>query len=99
MAGDGFADEVAGDKVGAGGHGEGMRWVLILFVVLAAVMGGEARAVVVMGREVVSERDGRAEEKAEESEALRFESEGAFVETGGSWTVGRWCAGFRVDPR
>jgi hypothetical protein len=27
-----------------------MRWVLMLFVILAAVMGGEARAVVVMGR-------------------------------------------------
>jgi hypothetical protein len=27
-----------------------MRWVLMLFVMLAAVMGGEARAVVVMGR-------------------------------------------------
>ena len=34
--------EVAGDKVGASGHGAGMRWVLMLFVVLAAVMGGEA---------------------------------------------------------
>ena len=38
-----------------------MRWVLMLFVVLAAVMGGEARAAVVTGREVVSERGGRAE--------------------------------------
>jgi len=38
-----------------------MRWVLMLFVILAAVMGGEARAVVVMGRVVVSERVGRAE--------------------------------------
>ena len=56
-----------------------MRWVLMLFVVLAAVMGGEARAVVVMGRVVVSERVGK-EEKAVESEALRFESEGAFLE-------------------
>ncbi len=43
-----------------------MRWVLMLFVVLAAVMGGEARAVVVMGRVVVSERVGK-EEKAVES--------------------------------
>ena len=33
--------EVAGDKVGAGGHGAGIRWVLMLFVVLANVMGGE----------------------------------------------------------
>jgi hypothetical protein len=40
--------EVAGDKVEAGGHGGGMRWVLMLFVVLAAVMGGEAGAVVVV---------------------------------------------------
>ena len=51
-----------------------MRWVLMLFVMLAAVMGGEARAVVVSGREVVSERVGK-EEKA--SEALRVESERA----------------------
>jgi hypothetical protein len=33
--------EVAGDNEGAGGHGVGMRWVLVLFVVLATVMGGE----------------------------------------------------------
>ena len=56
-----------------------MRWVLMLFVVLAAVMGGEARAVVVMGRVVVSERDGR-EEKAVES--MRVESERAFLGAG-----------------
>ncbi|RFC46706.1 MAG: hypothetical protein DVB22_003289, partial [Verrucomicrobia bacterium] len=49
-----------------------MRWVLMLFVVLAAVMGGEARAVVVMGRVVVSERGGKAETVERESEdALR----------------------------
>ena len=42
--------EVAGDKAGLGGHGAGMRRVLMVFVILAAVMGGEARAVVVMGR-------------------------------------------------
>ena len=30
--------------------------MLMLFVILAAVMGGEVRAVVVMGRVVVSER-------------------------------------------
>ena len=74
--------EVAGDKVGAVGHGAGMRWVLMLFVILAAVMGGEARAVVVMGRAVVSERVGKAE--AGEMEALRVESDrasrGAFLE-------------------
>jgi RHS repeat-associated protein len=80
VAGDGFADEVAGDNSGLGGHGAGMRWVLMLFVILAAVMGGEARAVVVMGREVVSERVGKAEEKA--SEALRVESERAFLGAG-----------------
>jgi RHS repeat-associated protein len=62
-----------------------MRWVLMLFVILAAVMGGEARAVVVMGRAEVSERVGKAEmveERAEEkaSEALRVESERAFLE-------------------
>jgi hypothetical protein len=45
--------------VGAGGHGAGMRWVLMLFVILAAVMGGEARAVVVTGRAAVSERVGK----------------------------------------
>jgi RHS repeat-associated protein len=55
-----------------------MRWVLMLFVILAAVMGGEARAVVVTGRAVVSERDGRAAEKA--AEALRVESERKFLE-------------------
>ncbi len=36
--------EVAGDKVEAGGHGAGMRWVLMLIVVLVDVMGGEAVA-------------------------------------------------------
>jgi len=54
-----------------------MRWVLMLFVILAAVMGGEARAVVVTGRAVVSERDGRAEMVAKGVEALRVESERA----------------------
>jgi hypothetical protein len=39
--------EVAGDKAGRGGHGVGMRSVLILLVFLAAVMGGEAGAVLV----------------------------------------------------
>jgi len=72
--------EVAGDKVGAGGHVAGIRWVLMLFVVLAAAMGGEAREVVVMGRVVVSERVGEVEKAEREPEALRFESEGAFLE-------------------
>ncbi len=48
--------EVAGDKAGPGGHGAGMGWVRMVFVILAAVMGGEARAVVVMGREEVAAR-------------------------------------------
>jgi hypothetical protein len=59
-----------------------MRWVLMLLVILAAVMGGEARAVVVMGPVEVSRRVGKAEEKA--AEALRVESDrasrGAFLE-------------------
>jgi RHS repeat-associated protein len=54
-----------------------MRWVLMLFVILAAVMGGEARAVVVSGRAVVIEWDGRAETVEERAEALRVESERA----------------------
>lgn len=66
----GFGDEVAGDNVGLGGHGVGMRWVLMLFVVLAAVMGGEAWAVVVMGRVVMSERVGKMEVGEMESEGL-----------------------------
>jgi RHS repeat-associated protein len=56
-----------------------MRWVLMLFVILAALMGGEARAVVVMGRVVVSERVGRAETVEKRAEALRVESERAFL--------------------
>ncbi|MFN5963381.1 MAG: hypothetical protein ACK5CW_18055, partial [Verrucomicrobiota bacterium] len=56
-----------------------MRWVLMLFVILAAVMGGEARAVVVTGRVVVSERVGRAETLEKRAEALRVESERAFL--------------------
>jgi len=39
-AGD-MGEEVAGDNVEAGGHGGGMRCVLMVFVVLAVVMGGE----------------------------------------------------------
>jgi len=57
-----------------------MRWVLMLFVILAAVMGGEARAVVVTGRAVVSERVGKAETlEKRASEALRVQPEGAFL--------------------
>ena len=52
-----------------------MRWVLMLLVILAAVMGGEARAVVVMGRVEVSERVGKDEKAAA---ALRVESDRAF---------------------
>jgi RHS repeat-associated protein len=74
--------EVEGDKAGAGGHGVGMRWVLMLLVILAAVMGGEALAVVVMGRAVVSERVGKEEMVERESEALRVESERAFLGAG-----------------
>jgi RHS repeat-associated protein len=56
-----------------------MRWVLMLFVILAAVMGGEARAVVVMGRVAVSEWDGWAETVEKRAEALRVDSERAFL--------------------
>jgi len=56
-----------------------MRWVLMLFVILAAVMGGEARAVVVTGRAVVSERVGKAETVAKGVEALRVDSERAVL--------------------
>jgi RHS repeat-associated protein len=66
-----------GDKVAAVGHGAGMRWVLMLFVILAAAMGGEARAVVVTGRVVVSERGGKAETVEKWAETLRVESERA----------------------
>ena len=48
----GSAGEVAGDKAGARGHGAGMRWVLMLFMIFAAVMVGEACA-------AVSERVGK----------------------------------------
>jgi len=56
-----------------------MRWVLMLFVILAALMGGEARAVVVTGRAVVSERVGKEETLEKRAEALRVESERAFL--------------------
>jgi hypothetical protein len=49
-----------------------MRWVLMLFVILAAVMGGEARAVVVMGRVEVSERGGKTETVGRASEATKL---------------------------
>ena len=68
------------DKRTSRQHALPMRWVLMLFVVLAAAMGGEARAVVVMGRVVVSERVGRAEMVEESAEASRVESERASVE-------------------
>jgi len=42
-------------------HALSMRWVLMLGGVLAAVRGGEAWAVVVIGRAVVSEWDGEVE--------------------------------------
>jgi len=51
----------------------------MLFVILAAVMGGEARAVVVRGRAVVSERVGRAETVEKWAETLRVESERTFL--------------------
>ena len=55
--------------------------MLMLLVILAAVMGGEARAVVVMGRAEVSERVGKAEIVEGESEdASRGASLGAFLE-------------------
>jgi RHS repeat-associated protein len=60
-------------------HAPSMRWVLMLFVILAAVMGGEARAVVVMGRVAVSEWDGWAETVERRAEALRVDSERAFL--------------------
>jgi RHS repeat-associated protein len=56
-----------------------MRWVLMLFVILASVMGGEARAVVVTGRSVVIERFGKEETLEKRTEALRVESERAFL--------------------
>jgi len=58
-------------------HALSMRWVLMLFVILAAVMGGEARAVVVTGRSVVIERFGKEETLEKRTEALRVESERA----------------------
>ncbi len=72
--------EVAGDKAGRGGHGGGMRWVLMVFVILAAVMGGEARAVVVMGRPGMVERVGKVEAMERESEDVRSASRGAVLE-------------------
>jgi hypothetical protein len=82
-----------------------MRWVLMLFVILAAVMGGEARAVVVMGRAVVSEKVGRAEVKAERaSEATRLGGRaGAQTERGdadgaGELAAGEALAAWRGEP-
>ena len=59
VAGDGLADEDSGDNAGPVGHAPPMRWELMLFVILAAVRGGEERAVVVMGRAVVMEMVGK----------------------------------------
>jgi RHS repeat-associated protein len=76
-----------------------MRWVLMLFVILAAAMGGEARAVVVSGRAVVSERVGKAETVEKWAEALRVESERAFLEVEevagleGAGPLGLWFPG------
>jgi RHS repeat-associated protein len=76
-----------------------MRWVLMLFVILAAVMGGEARAVVVTGRAVVSEGVGRAETLEKRAEALRVEYERAFLEVEevaglvGAWPLALWFPG------
>lgn len=73
--------EVPGDNAGRVGHGAGMRWVLLLLVALAAVMGGEAWGVVEMGRAVVTERIGKVVVERE-LEALRGASRGAFEDAG-----------------
>ena len=81
-----------------------MRWVLMLFVILAAVMGGEARAVVVMGREVMSERVGKEETVEGESEdPLRGDSREVVREArkaaglvDGAWRVWWFPAGVVV---
>ncbi len=71
-----------------------MRWVLMLFVVLAAVRGGEARAVVGMGRAVVSERVGKMEVVEMESEATRLDGRaGARTERGDADGAGELAAG------
>jgi len=59
VAGAGLTDEVAGDNARPVGHAPAMRGVLMLFVFLAAVRGGEARAVVAAGRVVVMEMVGK----------------------------------------
>jgi RHS repeat-associated protein len=68
------------DKRASRLHALSMRWVLMLFVILAAVMGGGARAVVVMGRAVVMERvvDAAVVERVEED--LRGASRGVTPE-------------------
>jgi hypothetical protein len=58
--------DVAGGKAGSGGHGEWKRSVLMRFVVFAAVRGGEAGAVGVMGR--AEEMEGRLERRREARE-------------------------------
>ncbi len=79
-------------------HALSMRWVLMLFVIFAAVMGGEARAVVVAGRSVVSERDGNAEMVERESEATRLGGRaGAQTERGDADGAGELAA-WRGEP-
>jgi hypothetical protein len=71
-----------------------MRWVLMLVVILAALMGGEARAVVVMGRAVVMERVGKAEEGEMDAEATRLGGRaGAQTERGDADGAGELAAG------
>jgi len=70
-----------------------MRWVLMLFVILAAVMGGEARAVVVTGRAVVTEMVGKAEEGEIVAEATRLGGRAdAQTERGGAHGAGELAA-------
>ena len=66
----------------------------MLFVVLAAVRGGEAWAVVVMGRVVMSERVGKMEVGEMESEATRLDGRaGAQTERGDADGAGELAAG------
>ncbi len=63
-------------------------------MIFAAVMGGEARAVVVMGRAEVSERVGRAETVERASEATRLGGRaGAQTERGDADGAGELAAG------
>ena len=90
--------EVAGDKVGAGGHGEGMRCVLMLFVVLAAVMGGVVGVVVVgvgVTRQAVSDDAGLADTR---SMVFWFPDGWAVVRNGCGGTT-TWAASYQADGR